>query len=312
MEDMLCYEKAASMNASIWKEIVRLARPWLMAGTVLFYAIGAGIANFLGMRIDWAVYILGQACALLLAITSAFLSEYFAMLEYPVLKRNQNGLNRADEFLRLRSALLQASAVALTVGAVLTVMLFTRGVVNLTVILFLGAAFLLAFFYAVPPLRLGRSGYGELVTALFLTGVILALAYALQAAETHRLLILLTFPLTSMCIAMLLAVELETYFTDIKEGKKTLMVSVGWQRGMGLHNILVLFSYVLVGLAAVLKLPWSLTWPMLATLPVGLFQIWQMWQIANGQKPRWRLLRMTAFASFGIMAYLIAFALWTG
>lgn len=300
------------MNASVWREMLRLARPWLLAGMLLFYAIGAGIANFLGTRIDIAVYILGQACVLLLALSSAYLSEYFAMLEYPVLKRGQNGANRAEEFLRLRNALVQAAAVALTVGAVLTVMLFARGAVNLTAIFFLGTAFLLAFFYAVPPMRLARSGYGELVTALFLTGITPALAYALQTGETHRLLIMLTFPLTAMCIAMLLANELETYYTDIKTGRKTLMVAVGWQRGMSLHNILVLFSYLLVGLAAVLKLPWPLTWPMLATLPVGLFQIWQMWQISNGQKPRWRLLRMTAYASFGIMAYLVAFALWTG
>jgi len=292
--------------------MLRLARPWLLAGTLLFYAIGAGIAHFLGTRIDLAVYILGQACVLLLALISAYLSEYFAMLEYPVLKRGQNGANRAEEFLRLRNALVQAAAVALTVGAVLTVMLFARGAVNLPAILFLGTAFLLAFFYAVPPMRLARSGYGELVTALFLTGITPALAYALQTGETHRLLILLTFPLTAICIAMLLANDLETYYTDIKDGRKTLMVAVGWQRGMSLHNILVLFSYLLVGLAAVLKLPWPLAWPMLATMPVGLFQIWQMWQINNGVKPRWRLLRMTAYASFGIMAYLVAFALWTG
>lgn len=300
------------MNTSVWREMLRLARPWLLAGTLLFYAIGAGIAHFLGTRIDLAVYILGQACVLLLALISAYLSEYFAMLEYPVLKRGQNGANRAEEFLRLRNALVQAAAVALTVGAVLTVMLFARGAVNLPAILFLGTAFLLPFFYAVPPMRLARSGYGELVTALFLTGITPALAYALQTGETHRLLILLTFPLTAICIAMLLANDLETYYTDIKDGRKTLMVAVGWQRGMSLHNILVLFSYLLVGLAAVLKLPWPLAWPMLATMPVGLFQIWQMWQINNGVKPRWRLLRMTAYASFGIMAYLVAFALWTG
>jgi 1,4-dihydroxy-2-naphthoate octaprenyltransferase len=300
------------MNTSVLREMLRLARPWLLAGTLLFYAIGAGIAHFLGTRIDLAVYILGQACVLLLALISAYLSEYFAMLEYPVLKRGQNGANRAEEFLRLRNALVQAAAVALTVGAVLTVMLFARGAVNLPAILFLGTAFLLAFFYAVPPMRLARSGYGELVTALFLTGITPALAYALQTGETHRLLILLTFPLTAICIAMLLANDLETYYTDIKDGRKTLMVAVGWQRGMSLHNILVLFSYLLVGLAAVLKLPWPLAWPMLATMPVGLFQIWQMWQINNGVKPRWRLLRMTAYASFGIMAYLVAFALWTG
>lgn len=299
------------MNLSVWREMLRLARPWVLLGTLLFYAIGAGIAHFLARPINVPVYILGQACVLLLALSSAYLSEYFSMLENPP-KRNLDGGNRADEFLRLRNALIQAAAVAMTVGAVLTVMLFIQGVWNASVLIFLGAAFLLAIIFAVPPFSLARRGYGELATALFLTAIIPALAFALQTGETHRLLILLTFPLTAIFIAMVLAVELETYYDDIKEGRNTLMISIGWQRGMSLHNIMVLLSYLLVGLAAVLRLPWSLTWPMLATLPIGLFQIWQMWQIGNGQKPRWRLLRITALASFGIMAYLIAFSLWTG
>lgn len=299
------------MKASAWREMLRLARPWMLLGTILFYAIGVGIAHFLGRPIDLAIYLLGQACVLLLALSSAYLSEYFSMLEYPVPKRSSNGAPHAEEFLRLRNALIQAAAVAMTVGAVLTVMLFIRGAGNPSVIIFLGAAFLLAFFYAVPPVSLARRGYGELATALFLTAIIPAIAYALQTGETHRLLILLTFPLTALYIAMVLATELESYYADIKEGRNTLMVSVGWQRGMSLHNIMVLLSYLLVGLAAVLRLPWSLTWPMLATLPIGLFQIWQIWQIGNGQKPRWRLLYITALASFGIMAYLITFTLWT-
>ncbi|TLM99920.1 prenyltransferase, partial [bacterium] len=255
---------------------------------------------------------LGQACVLLLVVSGAFLSEYFSMLEHPMLGRAGNSSRTPEEFLRLRNGLVQAAAVAMTVGAALTVVLFGRGVGNPTVVIFLGAAFLLAFFYAVPPLRLAKSGYGELVTALFLAGVTPALAYALQTGETHRLSLLLTFPLTAMFIAMTLATELESYSSDLKAGRQTLMVAVGWQRGMNLHNLMVLLSYFLIGLAAALRLPWSLAWPMLITAPVGLFQIWQMWQINNGQKPRWRLLRITALASMGMMVYLIAFALWTG
>lgn len=300
------------MNALNWKELLRLTRPWILLGCLLFYAVGAGIAQYLGESIDFSSYLIGQACVLLLAFSSAYLSEYFTMLEHPVRQRGNNGGRTAEEFLRLRAALLQAAAVALTVGAVLTVMLFIRGAGNPTVILFLGAAFLLAFFYAVPPLRLVRSGYGELVNALFLTSITPALAYVLQTGETHRLLILLTFPLTAMYIATSLATELETYYDDIKAGRQTLMVAVGWQRGMNLHNLLILLSYFLIGLAAALRLPWSLIWPMLLTAPLGLFQIWQMWQISTGQKPRWRLLRINALALMGIMVYMVAYSLWTG
>lgn len=300
------------MNAPNWKEYLRLARPWILLGSLLFYAVGAGIAQYLGKTIDLSSYWIGQVCVLLLAFSSAYLSEYFTMLEHPIKQRSDDGGRTAEEFLRLRTALLQASVVALTVGAVLTVMLFIHGVGNPTVILFLGTAFLLAFFYAVPPLRLARSGYGELVNALFLTGITPALAYVLQTGETHRLLILLTFPLTAMYIATSLATELETYYEDIKAGRQTLMGAVGWQRGMNLHNLLILLSYFLVGLAAALRLPWSLVWPMLLTAPLALFQIWQMWQINSGRKPRWRLLRINALALMGIMAYMVAYSLWMG
>jgi 1,4-dihydroxy-2-naphthoate octaprenyltransferase len=312
MEGMLCYEETGRMKPSLLKELLRLSRPWVLLSSLFFYAVGVGIAQFLGNPIDLSNYLIGQACVLLLAFSSAYLSEYFSMLERPMRRWSENSSDQPEELQRLRTALLQAAAVALTVGALLTVMLIIRGVGNPTVIIFLGAGFLLSFFYAVPPLRLVKSGYGELVMALFLTGITPALAYALQTGETHRLLILLTFPLTAMFIATSLATELETYYADIKAGRQTLMVAVGWQRGMNLHNLMILLSYFLVGLAAALRLPWSLTWPMLLTAPLGFFQIWQMWQISNGQKPHWRLLRITALALMGIMVYLIAFALWTG
>lgn len=300
------------MNASPWRELLRIARPWVLFACIVSYAIGAGILHFLGGTVNIPVYLIGQVCVLLLVFSASYLNEYFSMLERPVLKRNPNSNRNVDEFYRLRNALIQAAAVALTVGAVLTVMLFAQGVRGPAVVIYLGAAFLVEFFYAVPPLRLAKSGYGELATAFFITAITPALAYTLQTGETHRLLMLLTFPLTAMFIAMTLALELQTYFADIKEGRKTLMVAIGWQRGMNLHNLMILLSYLLIGVAAALRLPWSLTWPLLATLPVGIFQIWQMWQINIGQRPRWRLLRITALATLGIMAYLIAFALWIG
>jgi hypothetical protein len=35
---------------------VRLARPLFLLGGVLIYALGAGIARYLGAEIDWGVY----------------------------------------------------------------------------------------------------------------------------------------------------------------------------------------------------------------------------------------------------------------
>jgi 1,4-dihydroxy-2-naphthoate octaprenyltransferase len=125
------------------------------------------------------------------------------------------------------------------------------------------------------------------------------------------MLAMITFPITALYLAMLLALSLEGYASDEKYSRKTSMVRLGWQRGMNLHNLLILFGFMLFGLAAVLGLPWPLTWPGLLGLPLGLFQIWQMSSIAAGAKPHWRLLSLNAVATVVMTAYLVTFTLWT-
>ena len=110
---------------------------------------------------------------------------------------------------------------------------------------------------------------------------------------------------------MLLALSLEGYASDEKYNRKTSMIRLGWQRGMNLHNLLILVGFMLFGIAAILGLPWLLTWPGLLGLPLGLFQIWQMSSIATGAKPHWRLLSLNAVATVVLTAYLVTFTLWT-
>jgi 1,4-dihydroxy-2-naphthoate octaprenyltransferase len=129
--------------------------------------------------------------------------------------------------------------------------------------------------------------------------------------ELHRLLAMATFPLTLLHLAMMLAFELPDYATDLKYGKRTLMVRAGWQRGMLLHNILVLSGFALLGLAAIMGLPTWIALPTFFVLPVGLLQIWQMIRIEQGSKPNWTLLTLAAVTSFGLTAYLLVFGFWT-
>jgi 1,4-dihydroxy-2-naphthoate octaprenyltransferase len=195
-------------------------------------------------------------------------------------------------------------------GAMLTVLLLSRGELSPASLLILGLAFLFAFLYAVPPLRLAYTGYGELIAAVLLTNLIPAFAYLLQGGELMGVLGVLSFPLTTLYLAFSLATSLENYFAEIKRGRQNLMIRLGWQRGMFLHNLCILIAYLTIGLSVFFDLPWTLTWPRLLTLPLGLFQVWQIWQISQGAKPRWRLLRITAAASFAITVYLLVFTLW--
>ncbi len=301
--------------------LVRYARPWALLAGILLYALGAGIVHYLGYPIDWSIYFLGQAVVTLLQLSSYYLKEYYDLLEQPLPPRrprsqrplrDEQGEPEQETPAELpRSAVLLAAFTVLTIGAVITVLLVTQNAITPPVLVILGVAFLLAFFYAVPPIRLVYTGYGELSQAILITNLFPALAYLFQTGELHRLIGMLTFPLTALYLAMALARQLPSYAADLRRKHPSLMVRMGWQRGMFLHNLLIFFAYLLLGLAALLGLPWGLTWPVLLALPVGLFQVWQMSRISAGAPPSWRLLTISAIALVGITAYLINLALWT-
>jgi 1,4-dihydroxy-2-naphthoate octaprenyltransferase len=291
----------------------RLSQPQALLVGVLFYALGGGIVHYLGQSINWTTYWLGQACVTMLQLSSFYLK---AVYDLPISgnrpQGKPDGLGKDSGGVTYsRSVLLLLSTTTLTIGAVITVLLFANGTLNTSSLMMLGLAFLVSFFYAVPPFRLVYSGYGELALSFIMANIVPALAFLLQVGNLHRLLAMITFPITALYLAMLLALSLEGYASDEKYSRRTSMVRLGWQRGMNLHNLLILFGFLLFGLAAVLGLPWLLTWPGLLGLPLGLFQIWQMNSIASGAKPHWRLLSLNAVATVVLTAYLVTFALWT-
>lgn len=292
--------------------LIRDAQPWALLAGAITYAIGCGIGKYLGHSIDWSAYWLGQALVTMLQVSAYLLKAYYDELDN-ARRGNPNRSHTPEEptAVSLSQVLLAGSLTVLSVGAVLTVLMVARGVLNATSLLILGVAFAVTFFYAVPPIRLVYSGYGELTEAILVTNLFPALAYLFQAGEMHRLILMLSLPLTAMYLAMKVAFALPVYSDNLKQSRDTMVTRMGWQRGMNAHNLLILISFVLLGVAALLGLPWVLTWPALLVLPIGIFQIWQMIQIANGAAPRWRSFLFLSAGIFGLMAYLVALALWT-
>ena len=301
---------------SFFKLLVRFARPWsLLAGTMT-YTLGAGVAKYLGFGIRENRFWSGLVAVILLLLASYALKTYYDRIDADSpLRRMQKELDDEEQKAVQRfsrQSLLLIAFTILTAGAAFTVLLVAQGALHFATLIILGIAFLLAFFYGVPPLRLAYNGYGELSEGIIFAGLIPALAYLLQTGDLHRLLPMLSFPLLAFYLAMRLAHSLERYARDLKLGRRTLILQIGWLRGMALHNILILTGYLLLVAAATFGMPWPLTWPGLLTLPVGLFQIYQMTQISSGIKPAWRLLKLTAAATFGLTTYLLALAIWTG
>ncbi|MFN2151567.1 MAG: prenyltransferase [Anaerolineales bacterium] len=301
------------MSFNAIRLFIKLSRPLFLLGAALVYALGVGIAHYLGASIGWGLYILGQAWVTTLQLATHYFNEYF---DAPADAANQNrtffsgGSGALGEAGLPREIALWAGIAALTAATSFTIMIMRTVGLNPALLLTMVLIFFGAIFYSMPPIRLAESGYGELTTSILVASLVPALAFILQYGKLHRLVAMSTFPLIALHLAMMLAFELPDYAVDLKYEKQTLMVRLGWERGMQLHNILILSAYLLIGVAMLLGYPTSIAIPALLSLPLGLFQIWYMTRIAGGAKPNWNLLGGLAVLVFGVTAYLITFSFW--
>ena len=295
---------------------IQLSRPLYILEAILLYFLGIGIFHYLSGPVDWTLFTLGLVWLVFIMFGSQFLNEYFepAGMREPSTGKHTpfSGDSGALGVGKLsRQVALWAGLTCLTISASMTVLIFQNLGNDQAVVLILGLIFIGEFIYAVPPFRLVSSGFGELSMSIIRVGLIPAMAFLMQRHDFHRLLIMAAFPLTLLHISMLLALELPDYASDLQQGSRPILVRIGWQRGMQIHNLLILGGFVILGLAFALGLPIRVAWPVVIVLPIGLYQIWMMNRIADGAKPNWNLLMLVAVTTFALTAYILAFAFWT-
>lgn len=292
---------------------IKLSRPFFLLGAALLYALGAGVAKYLGKPIDWDVYILGQLWGTTLQLATHYLNEYYdasADSDNPNRTLFSGGSGALGGGGLPRQTALWAGVTSLAVCASLTVVIFQAVGFSAPLLVLMLLIFLGAILYVLPPVRLAGSGYGEITTAVLASNLVPIFAFVLQTQEVHRLLTLSTLPLTFLHLSMMLAFELPDYGTDLKFAKKTMMVRLGWEAGMRIHNLAIMGGFLLLAAGLFVGLPPRIGLPGLLTLPLGLFLIWYMNRIGDGMKPNWNLLTFMAIALYGLTAYLITFTYW--
>lgn len=295
---------------------IQLSRLAYIVIAILLYFLGVGIGHYLSGPVNWTTFILGLLWTIFILLGSQYLNEYFgteSLRDDPIVKHTpfSGGSGAIGEGRLPRQAALWAGLTCLTITASMTVLLVRNMRAYPGIILIMGLIIIGELFYAVTPFRLVASGYGEIIMAIIGAGFIPAMAFLVQGHYYHRLLIMVSFPLTLLFISMLVAWEFPDYASDLKQGKKPILVRIGWQRGMLIHNILILGGFIILGAAFALGLPLAVAWPVVLVIPVGLFQIWMMNRIADGVKPNWNLLVLISISTVGLTAYILAFAFWT-
>jgi 1,4-dihydroxy-2-naphthoate octaprenyltransferase len=272
----------------------------------LLYALGAGIAHYLGALINLGLYIQGQLAILALYLAGYFLDQYFdeTSAANRLGQKYLWGISWKSSML-LGVALFGASAASLSV-LVIRYDSFTN--ITLTILSFLVVGGLL---YTLPPIRLSETGFGELARAVLLVVLPPMFSYALITGSLHRLVAMSIFPLAVLHVATGIVLALPDYATHEKFERKNILTQMGWRNAMIIHNFLVISAFLLLGLAAVLGFPTFAAFPGLFSLPLGLGLVFYLNRISEGMPPNWNFLVLASVGLLGVMGYILAFAFWT-
>ncbi|MGD0752297.1 MAG: hypothetical protein ABSA23_12935 [Anaerolineales bacterium] len=288
-----------------YRMFIKLARPLQLLLSALTYGLGAGISRYLGHPVHAAAFGLGLLAILAIEVAAFCLVEYFRLPLTPLAEEESP---RHREALRI-SLFQSAAALLIVAGATIVTLLLARLMPVLAGIL-MGLIVVFFIAYAVPPMQLAETGYGELAMAIGLGTLFPALAFLLQYGEFHRLLTFATFPLTLLALAYLLVNDFPAFATDLKYERHTLLTRLTWQHAIPIHHLLVLVSFLFFATAPLLGFPWGLVWPVFLALPFAVIQIIWLQRIALGGRTVWKLLTGLALATFGLTAYLLGFTFW--
>ncbi len=286
------------------KHLLTFTCPLILILAGLTYSLGTGIARYLGRADNPLTFGLGFGWVILVLVAMNLLAVYF---------RSHNEFLVENETIPernwLRAAAFQMAIAALGVVAVLTVFLFQNKIAA-SAVLFAALILLAALAYALPPLRLIYSGFGEFTLAILLAVLIPAFSLTLQMGDVHRLLGAITFPLTALAFAYFLAANFPTFVEDHKYERGTLLLRIGWERALLLHHILVLNTYLLFAAMPLFGFPWAIILPAFYGMPFALFQIFWLQRISQGASPNWAFLTTLTITVLGLTTYLLTLTFW--
>lgn len=290
-------------------DLVQHIRPLHLMTLIVLYCLGVGFGRYLGHRTDPASFLIGLFWILTLSTGMNFLGDYYQTPFDRGLPRKQPIANESKNAEK-DEALIYISAAFLAVSAVLAVILGVSGSISISSAWLMASFFLIYSLLIIPGISLDQSGVGEFFTSMVLVVLPPAIGYLLQTGEFHRFLYLGIFPLFPLHLAMILVLRLKTYPEDIRMDLKTLLVRLGWIRGVYLHNLMVMSGFLLFGVALAFGMPYRLILPVFFALPAAGYLVWYLSSLQDGAPVRWPLITLLSLVVFFLPVYLITYTIW--
>lgn len=263
------------------------------------FLLGLALVSFLNIEINWTPVIIGYA--LLLSTQGGE-----GVIAWGRAEDNQPGLNGAKRKFTLAMAI---SAVLFMLIAGLLAILLNQTRNNSTLILITVIMLVLTLARSLIFSEKRLLSYQEIFDSIVLVGLYPAFSFVVATGELHRLLALISIPLVFIFLGAKVGLAFPKYASDLSGRRDTLLIKLGWQNGIILHDLSLLGGVILLGVAGLIGLTWQLVWPNILLLPLIITELMIVHRMAEGAKRNWRLLKVNAYSIIFLSIYIQIFSL---
>ena len=261
---------------------IKLSRPLFFASPgIVPFSLGSLLALYMIPALNWPVFVLGNCGVLAILLITFYLNEYF---DYSTDLRNKSynrytggsrilpsGTIKREEVLKIVMILV---ALTLLLGLVLQFVYHTG---RLTIMLG-GLGFLMGVFYTVPPIKGSYRGLGEIFIGVSCGWLTMFTGYYLQTGSLSLEISLLSLPLVSSIMAVILVNEFPDTHSDVIDNKNTLVVKLGDTGATKLYILLLVLTYIfaLINIVILSRTYLFYNLSMLLSLPLSIKNILAM------------------------------------
>ena len=157
--------------------------------------------------------------------------------------------------------------------------------------------------------RLWFDSMAWLFEGLVVSPLMFLLGSSIQQFQFSYLLFLLWMPLFFLYSASAITLLFSDYDQNRSTRNNSFIASVGWEKALRFHHVLVTLAYVALIFYLALSNTWSSNWPTLLLALISGVEVFFLEQIARGMRPNWQLLRALAIVQFFSLIYLLTYPL---
>lgn len=276
-------ESPSKKIQTVWKLFLNDFHTTELLLSIALYLFGAVFCDYAGYKIDIFMVIWGLLVVLFFLAGMELLNLIFT-------DNHTFETNLIETFgaMDYRLIFYILAAVSIGLGTVIAVFQIREK----TALVLAGAILLFIFFYIIKPFRFIYSGYGELLHAFLIGFLIPGFGYSTLAGGRIPLtLVYLCLPFFFIILAHLYLKSNRTLPSDIEKYQTTAAMRFGSVVTLRIVVYLIVFSYILMLLLGVDRLPWRFVLRWYFSIPVGIYLVWLVNQVLAGKKAQWASIR---------------------